>query len=188
MPPRMPSAMLSFAVTAIWSPTARRTAITIRARPWRGSPSDPPNSSSRRLISGLRNELAKVAVAQMDLDGIEAGFDGEPCRVGVGGDDVVDVVAGGLLGEAHHERVEESTGASALALSTRAYGDGPGVADLRADRRALGVDRLGEPLQPRDGLAAATRSAGLRCVRPATPRSRRRSSCRHRPRRAAGDR
>ena len=62
MPPRTPSAMLSFAVTAIGLPsfsTARRTAITMPRATLARFSSEPPNSSSRRLISGLRNELAK---------------------------------------------------------------------------------------------------------------------------------
>ena len=62
MPPRTPSAMFSFAVTAIGVPsfsTARRTAITMPRATLARFSSEPPNSSSRRLISGLRNELAK---------------------------------------------------------------------------------------------------------------------------------
>ena len=54
--------MLSLAVTAIGVPsfsTARRTAITMPRATLARFSSDPPNSSSRRLISGLRNELAK---------------------------------------------------------------------------------------------------------------------------------
>ncbi len=62
MPPRTPSVMLSLAVTAIGVPscsTARRTAITMPRATLARFSSEPPNSSSRRLISGLRNELAK---------------------------------------------------------------------------------------------------------------------------------
>ncbi len=62
IPPRTPSAMLSLAVTAIGVPslsTARRTAITIPRATLARFSSDPPKSSSRRLISGLRNALAK---------------------------------------------------------------------------------------------------------------------------------
>ena len=88
----------------------------------------------------------------MDLDGIEPRVDGEAGRVGMGGDDVVDVVTRGPLGEAHGDRVEEPHGCERLGLIGPRVGDRPGVADLRADRRTFCVDRVGEPAQPRDGL------------------------------------
>ena len=59
MPPRTPSDMFSFAVTAIWSPTASLTASTAPRATLARLYSDPPNSSVRRLISGDRNELAR---------------------------------------------------------------------------------------------------------------------------------
>ena len=62
MPPRTPSAMFSFAVTAIGVPafsTARRTANTVPRATLARLANEPPNSSVRRLISGDRNELAK---------------------------------------------------------------------------------------------------------------------------------
>ncbi len=129
--------------------TSRRTASTMPRATLARFSSDPPNSSSRRLISGLRNELARVVVAEMDLDGVEAGVDGEPGGGGVRGDHVVDVVAGRPSWRtASTSGLKNRTGASALALLDRASADRSGVPDLRADRRALGVDGLGEALQP----------------------------------------
>ena len=81
----------------------------------------------------------------MHFDGVESGVDGQPGGVGVRGDHVVDVVAAGLLGEPHADRVEEPHRGQRGGLVGARVGDRAGVADLRADRRALGVDRVGEP-------------------------------------------
>ncbi|CFS53824.1 Uncharacterised protein [Mycobacterium tuberculosis] len=59
MPPRMPSVMLSLAVTATCCRTARRTAITNPRATFARFCNEPPNSSSRRLSSGDRNALAR---------------------------------------------------------------------------------------------------------------------------------
>ena len=58
-PPAVPSFMFSLAMTAAWSPTASRTAVTTwrgnRARFW----SDPPQRSVRRFSRGLRKALSR---------------------------------------------------------------------------------------------------------------------------------
>ena len=97
----------------------------------------------------------------MDFDGVEACFDGESGGVGVRGDDVVDVVAGGLLGEPHADRIEEPHRRQSGGLIGSGVGHRTGVADLCADRRALGVDRVGEPAQPRHRLRAHPDSVAL---------------------------
>lgn len=81
----------------------------------------------------------------MDFDGVEAGFHGEPGRVGVRGDDIVDVVAGRLAGEAHSDRVEKPHRGQRLGLVGLGVGHRARVADLGADRRAFGVHGVGEP-------------------------------------------
>ena len=72
----------------------------------------------------------------------------------VRGDDVVDVVAVGVLGELHRQRVEEPHRRQGLGLVRARVRHRAGMADLCADRRALGVDGVGEPLQTGDGLRA----------------------------------
>ena len=99
----------------------------------------------------------------------------------------VDVITGGPLGEPHGDGVEEPNRSQRRGAVRAGIRDRPGVADLGTDRRALGVDRRGEPLQSPAPPAGASRSAGPRCARPATPRNRRRSSCRQRRPPAAGD-
>ena len=73
MPPGNASAMLSLAMTAMSGPTASRTARTT----WRGNAARfatlPPHRSVRLFRPGLRNTLKQVVVAEMQLDGVEAG-------------------------------------------------------------------------------------------------------------------
>ena len=63
MPPRTPSDMFSFAVTAIAAlpsrSTSARTAVTIARATRDRLASEPPKESVRRLRSGDRNELAR---------------------------------------------------------------------------------------------------------------------------------
>ena len=61
----------------------------------------------------------------MDLDGVETGVDGEPGGRGVGGDDVIDVVAVGVLGELIASGLKNRTGARAWALFEREFATGP---------------------------------------------------------------
>src|SRR5581483_6130759 len=104
---------------------------------------------------------AEVAVPEVDFDGVEAGVDREPGRVGVSGDHAVDLVAGRLLREAHHERVEEAARRKGSRLVGPAGSDWSGVADLRADGRAFFVHGFGQPPQPRDGLGPHPDLSGL---------------------------
>jgi hypothetical protein len=90
----------------------------------------------------------------MHFDGIESGVDGQPGGVGVRGDHVVDVRTGGLLGEPHADRVEEPHRGQRGGLVGAGIGYRARVSDLRADRRPLGVDRVGEPSEPGHGLRA----------------------------------
>ncbi len=50
-----------------------------------------------------QERAGEVVVAEMDLDGVEAGLDRQPGGVGVGLGHVADVVAAGLLGEPHRQ-------------------------------------------------------------------------------------
>ena len=90
----------------------------------------------------------------MHFDGIEPGVDGQLGRVGVRGDHFVDVVAAGLLGEPHADRVEEPHRGQRGGVVGAGVGDRAGMPDLRADCRALGVDRVGEPPEPRHCFGA----------------------------------
>lgn len=73
---------------------------------------------------------------------------------------------GRLLGEPHSDRIEEPHRSQRGRLVGAGVGHRAGVADLGADRRPLGVYRLGEPAQSRHrmrahpDLVAAGASAG----------------------------
>src|SRR6516165_1791895 len=97
----------------------------------------------------------------MDFDGVKAGLDGQPGRVGMRFQHVVDVLAGRLLGEPHADRVEEPHRRQGGGLVGLRVGHRAGVPDLSAYRRALGVDRLGEPPQPGHRLRAHPQSVAL---------------------------
>ena len=90
----------------------------------------------------------------MDFDRVEARLDGEASGVGVGGDHIVDIIAGGAFGESHRDGIEEPHRCQRPGLVGSGVRDGAGVADLRADRRALRVDRVGQSMQSGHGLRA----------------------------------
>ena len=154
MPPRTPSDMLSLAVTAIWSSTACLTAMHHPA----GHLGPVLQRAAELVVAAVDQRTQKrtrqIVVTQMHFDGIESGVDGQPGRVGVRGDHIVDVVAAGLLGEPHADRVEEPHRRQRRGLVGAGVGDRAGMSDLRADRRTFGVDRIGEPPEPGHGFRA----------------------------------
>ena len=90
----------------------------------------------------------------MHFDGVESGIDGQPCCVGVRGGHIVDVLAAGLLGEPHADRVEEPHRRQSRGLVGAGVGDRTRMTDLGADGRALGVNRVGEPPETGHGFRA----------------------------------
>ena len=96
---------------------------------------EPPQPSLRLLSRGLEERADEVAVAEVQLDGVEAGVGGEPAGVGEVADDAlrcrrrsratVNFIACGA-----------NTRDGARPLATRVGGDRPGVAELHAARGA----------------------------------------------------
>ncbi len=146
--------MLSFASTAMRWPTASRTArATSRGKRARFS-SEPPQWSVRRLRL-RREELAEqVAVAEVELDRVEAR---PPRRTRARAREVAgdarDLGLGDGARAAHGERAEDRRRREAAAPGARR--DRARVADLRRDRGALGVHGVGEARRP--GIAASVR-------------------------------
>jgi hypothetical protein len=108
---------------------------------------------------------AEVAVSEMDLHGVEPGVDRDARRIGVRLDDVGDVVARGLLGEAHDEGIEQTAGCERSGLADARMPDRSGVPDLCADRRSLRMDGGGEPLQSGHRLRPHPQLRGLGAAR-----------------------
>ena len=84
---------------------------------------------------------------EVDLDSVESGCVGTLRRADVVGDDPVDVGLCARLGQ-RHPRGSGDPGRAHRGHSVgRGVGNGGGVADLRRDRRAIGVDGVGELAQ-----------------------------------------
>ena len=78
-PPGTPSTIVELRGDGDLSPTASRTARTT----WRGKRGrasiSPPHWSLRRLKLGAEERAEQVVVAEVDLDGVEAGIGEHPC-------------------------------------------------------------------------------------------------------------
>jgi hypothetical protein len=123
--------MLSFASTAIERPTASRTARTKR---------------------GAEERAQQVAVAEVQLDGVEAGVLEDAGSRDEVARDARDVALGRGRGEAHRHRAEDArrrqAGASGAGRNRTC------VPDLRRDGCALGVHGVGQLAQPGRGFGA----------------------------------
>ncbi len=118
-PPSTPSAMLSLAVTAARSPTASRTALTTCTR--EAGPVDqraaPAVGAAVEL--GTQEGAEEIVVAEMDLDAVEPGLDGQ------GGAEPV------VLGDPGDVLLGDGPGQSATGVEPTAMGPGTAV---RLDR------------------------------------------------------
>ena len=109
----------------------------------------------------------QVVVAEVDLDGVEAGVHGQRRPAGVGSRMRSMSALGRRPDAAHGHRAERRRRRQARAAGRPGVGDRAGVADLGRGRRALGVDGVGEPrggpARPRRaarGIAEAVRPSG----------------------------
>ena len=155
MPPRTPSAMLSLAVTAIWPCRHRAADGHHHAAGHLG----PVRQRSAELVVAAvdqrtQERARQIVVAQMDFDGVEAGVDGKRAALACWAITSSMSSRVAFLANRIPIGLKNRTGARARGLVGAGVGDRAGVADLRADRRALGVDRVGEPAQPGHGLRA----------------------------------
>ena len=121
--------MLSLAVTATSVPTRPRTAsATARASRARFS-SDAAPAVVAPVQLGAEERAQQVAVAEVQLEDVEAGVDGEARGGGEVADDPREVVLGRGPREPHRLR-REHPGRGEPGLATDRCGDGPGVAEL----------------------------------------------------------
>ena len=150
MPPRYPSIMLSFASTAMESPTAARNLAHDLAREL-GAVLDAAAPPVGALVQRRAEERARqVVVPEVHLDRVEPGFLEQRGGASEVGGDPGNVGVGDRLGEFHGDRAELTRRCEALVPRARRHRSG--VADLRRDRGAFSVDRVGQPAQPRHRL------------------------------------
>jgi hypothetical protein len=116
-----------------------------------GAPIDVPAVLVPATVGPRRQELAEqVAVADVDLDGVEACLDGQPASGFEVAEQPVEVLLGRSLGERHGSRRERAGWAQGRLPGHVRRGEPPGVPQLDTRGSALRVDGICQAPQPPD--------------------------------------
>ena len=143
-PPRMPSVMFSFAVTAIRGPAAGAD----RAQNLPGEPG-PILDRAAEVVgapvpSRAQERRDQVVVTKVQFHAVETGLSEHPRSRRELADHLVDTGAGDGVHGGAGDRAGLRRTDDALAAH---HADGPGMAKLRGDPRALAVHHVGDPGQ-----------------------------------------